>query len=95
VAGLHISAVEFYDYFPGHGYYAPREAQYKFEPFGISIIGVEQMYDVTDFLFMEIWRGHTDRLENLVDICFQNRASRSQRVILKVYPADMNPNHTS
>lgn len=255
LARLHVNAVEYYDYFPGHGYYAPREAQYKFEPFGISInaldvqrkieaghkrnilslayvaayaasesvyrqhpypmtdshgipkvyngsimsaeeadrqnkpkwfwlmnvaddspwhtyimsefqrvlddapgdlvsfdgfeidtygdnadtrfyatgsrrngdllsdvlrdfvrdvqslthkekphglvsfnsvneFGVEQMYDVTDFLFLEIWRGHTDRLENLVDICFYHRAPRSQRVILKVYPADMNPKHT-
>ncbi|BCM94396.1 hypothetical protein IAD21_06303 [Abditibacteriota bacterium] len=37
LAELGINAVEFYDYFPAHGYYAPREADYKFEPFGIQI----------------------------------------------------------
>jgi dextranase len=256
LANLHINAVEFYDYFPGHGYYAPREAQYRFEPFGTQInaldiqrkiqaghkrnilslayvaayaasesiyrqhpypmtdnrgipkifnggimtedeadrqkkakwfwlmnvaddspwhkyimsefgralddapgdlvsfdgfeidtygdsadsrfyaansrrngdllsevlrdfvrdvqtlthkskrhglvsfnsvneFGVEQMYDVTDFLFLEIWRGHTDKIEDLVDICFRHRAPRSQRVVLKLYPADMDPGHTS
>jgi hypothetical protein len=57
----------------------------------VNEFGVEQMYDVTDFLFLEIWRGHTDKLEDLVDICFRHRAPRSQRVILKVYPADMSP----
>ena len=55
----------------------------------VNGFGVEQMTDVTDFLFLEIWRAHTDNLEALVDICFRNRAQRCQRVILKIYPADM------
>lgn len=37
LARLHVNAVEFYDYFPAHGYYAPREADYRFEPFGVAI----------------------------------------------------------
>ncbi|MGH6755023.1 MAG: glycoside hydrolase family 66 protein, partial [Bradyrhizobium sp.] len=34
LARLHVNAVEYYDYFPAHGYYAPREQEYRFEPFG-------------------------------------------------------------
>lgn len=37
LADAGVNAVEFYDYFPAHGYYAPREANYKFEPFGVPI----------------------------------------------------------
>ncbi|RYG55993.1 hypothetical protein EON80_29885 [bacterium] len=37
LADLHVNAVEFYDYFPAHGYYAPREENYKFEPFGVAL----------------------------------------------------------
>jgi hypothetical protein len=37
LAGLQINAVEFYDYFPAHGRYAPTEPTYVFEPFGIAI----------------------------------------------------------
>jgi len=61
----------------------------------VNEFGVEQMYDVTDFLFLEIWRFHTDQLGALVDICVQNRAARNQRVILKLYPADMEPKQTA
>jgi hypothetical protein len=68
---------------------------HKIKPHGlvsfnsVNEFGVEQMYDVTDFLFLEIWRGHTDQLEELTDICFRHRAPKRQRVVLKVYPADM------
>ena len=57
----------------------------------VNEFGVEQMYDITDFLFLEIWRFHTDQLGALVDICIQNREARRQRVVLKIYPADMDP----
>ncbi len=61
----------------------------------VNEFGVEKMYDVTDFLFLEIWDFYTQDLEDLVDICFRNRAPRSQRVILKVYPATMRPGKKS
>ena len=57
----------------------------------VNEFGVEQMYDVTDFLFLEIWRFHTDQLGALVDVCVQNRAAQRQRVVLKLYPSDMEP----
>jgi hypothetical protein len=49
------------------------------------------MVDVTDFLFLEIWRFYNAELGGLVDICFRNRAPARQRVVLKLYPADMDP----
>lgn len=61
----------------------------------VNEFGVERMYDVTDFLFLEIWDFYTENLEDLVDICFRNRAPRSQRVILKIYPATMRPGQKS
>ena len=61
----------------------------------VNEFGVEQMYDVTDFLFLEIWRFHTDQLGALVDLCVQNRAARRQRVVLKMYPADMQPKQSA
>ena len=61
----------------------------------VNEFGVEQMYDVTDFLFLEIWRFHSDQLGALVDICVQNRAARRQRVVLKIYPADMQPKQSA
>jgi hypothetical protein len=53
------------------------------------------MYDVTDFLFIEIWRFYTDRLAELVEIVEHHRAVHNQRVVLKLYPADMDPKQTS
>lgn len=57
----------------------------------INEFGAENMIDVTDFLFMEIWKYYTTQLSTLVDICYRNRAPRNQRVVLKLYPADMDP----
>ena len=51
----------------------------------------ERMHDVTDFLFLEIWRSHAEQLEDLVDICCRHREQLRQRVVLKLYPADMDP----
>ena len=51
----------------------------------------ERMHDVTDFLFLEIWRSHAGQLEDLVDICNRHREPLRQRVVLKLYPADMEP----
>jgi hypothetical protein len=74
---------------------------HKIKPHGlvsfnsVNEFGVEQMYDVTDFLFLEIWRSHTNHLEDLVDTCFRHRVPRGQRVVLKVYPADMTPGQTT
>jgi len=50
---------------------------------------------VTDFSFMEIWRFHTRRLADLVDICSNHRRTVTKRVILKLYPADMSPGQAS
>ncbi|MEW6555830.1 MAG: hypothetical protein AB1349_00570 [Elusimicrobiota bacterium] len=46
-AQLHINAIEYYDYFPAHGYYAPKEKMYKSEPFGITILAddIQQKID--------------------------------------------------
>lgn len=61
----------------------------------INEFGAANMVDVTDFLFMEIWRFYTTQLSELVDICHRNRAMRNQRVVLKLYPADMDPKQTA
>ena len=61
----------------------------------VNEFGAELMKDVTDFQFLEIWRFYTDELEELVDICLRQREPRQQRVILKLYPADMQPKQTS
>jgi len=61
----------------------------------VNEFAVDEMQDATDFLFLEIWRGHTDRLEGLTDIAYGRRSSLHQRVVLKVYPADMSPSRTS
>lgn len=61
----------------------------------VNEFGVEGMYDSTDFLFMEIWKFHADRLSQLTEICRHHRAQRNQRVILKIYPADMENQATS
>jgi len=44
---------------------------------------------------MEIWRFYTAELADIVDICFRHRAPRNQRVVLKLYPADMDPKQTT
>lgn len=76
-----------------------QQATRKTKPHGlvsfnsINEFGAAAMVDVTDFLFMEIWRFYTTQLSELVDICHRNRAARNQRVVLKLYPADMEPKH--
>ncbi len=61
----------------------------------VNEFGVKQMVGVTDFLFLEIWRSHADSLERLVEICYSHRAPRRQRVVLKLYPADMDPKRST
>ncbi|WP_269542551.1 glycoside hydrolase family 66 protein [Cerasicoccus fimbriatus] len=61
----------------------------------VNEFGVQNMYEVTDFLFLEIWRWQAKRLSDLVDICYFHHGASGQRVILKLYPADMEPAHTS
>ncbi len=61
----------------------------------VNEFGVENMYSVTDFLFLEIWRTYASRLSALIDICYYHRQARNQRVVLKLYPADMQPTRTS
>ena len=61
----------------------------------INEFGVSDMVNVTDFLFLEIWRFYNPELGGLVDICFRNRAPARQRVVLKLYPADMDPKQKS
>lgn len=61
----------------------------------INEFGSAGMVDVTDFLFMEIWRFYARELVDLVDVCFRNRAPQRQRVVLKIYPADMEPKRES
>jgi hypothetical protein len=61
----------------------------------VNEFGADLMKDVTDFQFLEIWRFYTDQLEELVEICLRQREPRNQRVILKLYPADMEPKQTS
>ncbi len=61
----------------------------------VNEFGVAEMVDVTDFLFMEIWRYHSGDLGALVDICFRHREPRRQRVVLKLYPADMEQRQSS
>ncbi len=61
----------------------------------VNEFGIEEMVDATDFLFMEIWRGHTDRLDGLTDIAYARRSRLNQRVVLKVYPADMEPGRST
>jgi hypothetical protein len=55
----------------------------------VNEFGVEGMYDSTDFLSMEIWKFHADHLAQLTEICRHHRGKRNQRVVLKIYPADM------
>jgi len=57
----------------------------------VNELGIGEMAAVTDFLFMEIWAVHRRGLDELVDLCYGHRAAHRQRVILKLYPADMEP----
>jgi hypothetical protein len=57
----------------------------------VNEFAADQMLPVTDFSFLEIWRGHCDSLEGLVDIALANRGPDRKRVVLKLYPADMEP----
>lgn len=57
----------------------------------VNEFGIGSMATVTDFLFLELWRGHSPRLADLVDIGSFHRDRDGQRVILKLYPADMEP----
>jgi dextranase len=57
----------------------------------VDEFGADVMQGVTDFVFLEIWRRHTPCLTDLVDICHRYRGPGRQRVILKLYPADMDP----
>ncbi len=54
----------------------------------VNEYGIENMYDVTDFIFIENWSGFKSGLDELVDICYRHRAPRNQRVVVKLYPAD-------
>lgn len=54
----------------------------------VNEFGMERMYDITDFLFVENWSGYKPGIEETVDICYRHRAPRNQRVVLKMYPAD-------
>ncbi|MDD5066570.1 MAG: glycoside hydrolase family 66 protein, partial [bacterium] len=55
----------------------------------VNEYGIRDMYDAVDFLFIENWAGHQSSLEGLTDICYSNRKPFRQRVVLKLYPADM------
>lgn len=55
----------------------------------VNEFGADEMNPITDFAFYEIWRGYCNSLEGLADICFDRRGAKGQRVILKLYPADM------
>lgn len=74
-----------------------REVTRRIRPEGIvsfnsvNEFAAEVMLPVTDFSFLEIWRGHTDTLEGLTDIALSNRGAEKKRAVLKVYPADMDP----
>lgn len=61
----------------------------------VNEFGAEAMSDVTDFAFLELWRQHTPWLSDIVEICHRHRGPRRQRVVLKLYPADMVPKQTA
>ncbi|MDX2175835.1 MAG: glycoside hydrolase family 66 protein [Candidatus Sumerlaeia bacterium] len=50
--------------------------------------GMDRMYHITDFLFVENWAGCKPGIEETVDICHRHRAPARQRAVLKIYPAD-------
>jgi len=55
----------------------------------VNEFAADEMNPITDFAFYEIWRGYCNSLEGLADICFDRRGAKGQRVILKLYPADI------
>lgn len=69
LAGLQINAVEFYDYFPAHGRYAPTERFYAFEPFGIKI----DAFDVRDKI-------EAGRRRNILSIAYVAAYAASESV---------------
>lgn len=54
----------------------------------VNEFGIERMYPITDFLFVENWATHKAGIEETVDICYHHRAAERQRVVLKMYPPD-------
>ncbi len=54
----------------------------------VNEFGIERMYDITDFIFIENWAGYKSGIEETVEICYRHREPRGQRVVLKMYPAD-------
>jgi hypothetical protein len=61
----------------------------------VNEFGASRMSDVTDFHFLEIWREHTDRLSDLIDIPHFYRRASQKRAVLKLYPVDMEQVHES
>lgn len=54
----------------------------------VNEFGIERMYDITDFIFIENWAGHKSGIEETIEICYRHREPTGQRVVLKMYPAD-------
>lgn len=50
--------------------------------------GIDRMYEITDFLFVENWVGCKAGIEETVDICYRHREATRQRAVLKMYPPD-------
>lgn len=61
----------------------------------VNEYGMKNIYDVVDFIFVENWSGYKNGLDDLIDICYENRGKKNKRVILKVYPADTKPGSKS
>jgi len=76
-ARLHINAIEYYDYFPAHGYYAPKEKEYEYEPFGIKILGQDIQNKI-----------NSANKRNILSIAYVAAYSASQS-IYKKYPYPM------
>lgn len=77
-ARLHINAVEYYDYFPAHGNYAPVKKTYRFEPLGKS-----------DILAEDIQRKiHTARERNILSLAY-TAAYAASRSVYEKHPYPM------
>lgn len=50
--------------------------------------GIERMYHITDFLFVENWVGCKPGIEETIEILYRHRAETRLRGVLKMYPAD-------
>ncbi|MEQ8822180.1 MAG: glycoside hydrolase family 66 protein [Sumerlaeia bacterium] len=57
--------------------------------------GIEQFYDVSDFLFVENWDFHKPRYDQVAAMVANRVAESGKRFVSKCYPADMNPSQTS